>query len=94
MQQSWNVAAGASAKGSLDCVTAWYTDFRKDLPKIDVPTLVIHGDADRIVPIAASGELTAKAVKGARKVVIQGGPHGLTWTHADQVNKELLAFLR
>lgn len=94
VQQSWNVAAGASAKGSLDCVTAWYTDFRKDLPKIDVPTLVIHGDADRIVPIAASGELTAKAVKGARKVVIQGGPHGLTWTHADQVNKELLAFLR
>jgi non-heme chloroperoxidase len=94
VQQSWNVAAGASAKGSLDSVTAWYTDFRKDLPKIDVPTLVIHGDADRIVPIAASGELTAKAVKGARKVVIQGGPHGLTWTHADQVNKELLAFLK
>jgi len=94
VQQSWNVAAGASAKGSLDCVTAWYTDFRKDLPKIDVPTLVIHGDADRIVPIAASGELTAKAVKGARKVVIQGGPHGLTWTHDDQVNKELLDFLK
>jgi non-heme chloroperoxidase len=94
VQQSWNVAAGASAKGSLDCVTAWYTDFRKDLPKIDVPTLVIHGDADRIVPLAASGELTAKAVKGARKVVIQGGPHGLTWTHADQVNKELLDFLK
>ena len=94
VQQSWNVAAGASAKGSLDCVTAWYTDFRKDLPKIDVPTLVIHGDADRIVPIAASGELTAKAVKDARKVVIQGGPHGLTWTHADQVNKELLDFLK
>ena len=94
VRQSWNVAVGASAKGSLDCVTAWYTDFRKDLPKIDVPTLVIHGDADRIVPVAASGELTAKAVKGARKVVIQGGPHGLTWTHADQVNKELLAFLQ
>ena len=94
VQQGWNVAAGASAKGSLDCVTAWYTDFRKDLPKVDVPTLVIHGDADRIVPITASGELTAKAVRGARKVVIQGGPHGLTWTHADQVNKELLAFLK
>ena len=59
-----------------------------------MPTLVIHGDADRIVPIAASGELTAKAVKGAPKVVIQGGPHGLTWTHADQVNKELLDFLK
>lgn len=94
VQQSWNVAAGASPKGSLDCVTAWYTDFRKDLPKIDVPTLVIHGDADRILPIAATGELTAKAVKGARKVVIEGGPHGLTWTHADQVNQALLEFLK
>jgi non-heme chloroperoxidase len=94
VQQSWNVAAGASPKGSLDCVTAWYTDFRKDLPKIDVPTLVIHGDADRILPIAATGEPTAKAVKGARKVVIEGGPHGLTWTHADQVNQALLEFLK
>lgn len=94
VQQSWNVAAGASPKGSLDCVTAWYTDFRMDLPKIDVPTLVIHGDADRILPIAATGELTAKAVKGARKVVIEGGPHGLTWTHADQVNQALLEFLK
>ena len=94
VQQSWNVAVGASAKGSLDCVTAWYTDFRKDIPKIDVPTLIVHGDADRIVPITASAEPLAKSVKGARKVVIQGGPHGITWTHADQVNKELLAFLK
>ena len=94
VQQSWNVAAGASAKGSLDCVTAWYTDFRKDLPKIDVPTLIVHGDADRILPITATAEPLAKVVKGARKVVIQGGPHGITWTHADQVNKELLAFLK
>jgi non-heme chloroperoxidase len=94
VQQSWNVAAGASAKGSLDCVTAWYTDFRKDIPKIDVPTLVVHGDADRILPITATAEPLAKAVKDARKVVIQGGPHGIIWTHADQVNKELLAFLK
>jgi non-heme chloroperoxidase len=94
VQQSWNVAAGASAKGSLDCVTAWYTDFRKDIPKIDVPTLIVHGDADRILPITATAEPLAKAVNGARKVVIQGGPHGITWTHADQVNKELLAFLK
>jgi non-heme chloroperoxidase len=94
VQQSWNVAAGASAKGSLDCVTAWYTDFRKDVPKIDVPTLIVHGDADRIVPITASAEPLAKAVKGARKVVIQGGPHGITSTHAAEVNKELLAFLQ
>lgn len=94
VQQSWNVAVGASAKGSLDCVTAWYTDFRKDIPKIDVPTLIMHGDADRIVPITASAEPLAKAIRGTRKVVIQGGPHGITWTHADQVNKELLAFLK
>jgi non-heme chloroperoxidase len=94
LQLSWNVAVGASAKGSLDCVTAWYTDFRKDIPKIDVPTLIVHGDADRIVPITASAEPLAKSVKGARKVVIQGGPHGITWTHADQVSKELLAFLK
>jgi non-heme chloroperoxidase len=90
---SWNVAAGASAKGTLDCVSAWGTDFRKDLARIDVPTLVIHGDADRIVPIAVSGARTREAVKGARLVAVEGGPHGLTWTHAEQVNRELLDFL-
>ncbi len=58
-----------------------------------MPTLVIHGDADRIVPLAASGKGTAEAVKGSRLAVIEGGPHGLTWTHAEKVNRELLAFL-
>jgi non-heme chloroperoxidase len=94
LRYSWTVAAGASGKGSLDCVTAWYTDFRKDLPKIDVPTLIIHGDADRIVPIGVSADPLAKAVKGARKVVIEGGPHGLIWTHAEQVNAALLELLK
>ena len=94
LQANWNVAAGASAKGTLDCVQAWLTDFRKDLPKIDVPTLVIHGDADKILPIAATGTPAAKAIKGAKLAVIKGGPHGLTWTHADEVNRELLAFLK
>jgi pimeloyl-ACP methyl ester carboxylesterase len=93
VQGSWNVAAGASATASLACVPTWYTDFRKDLPRIEVPTLVIHGDADRIVPINASGRQTAKLVKGAHLVVIEGGPHGLLWTHADQVNRELVDFL-
>jgi non-heme chloroperoxidase len=94
VQYSWNVAAGASAKGTLDCVSAWYTDFRKDLPRIDVPTLVIHGDADRILPIAATGSRTQEAVKGSRLVVVEGGPHGVTWmTHADKVNPELVDFL-
>ena len=93
VQASWNVGVGASPKGTLDCVPAWGTDFRNDLPRINVPTLVIHGDADRILPIAASGARTQKAVKGARLVVVEGGPHGLTWTHAETVNRELLNFL-
>jgi non-heme chloroperoxidase len=93
LQGSWNVAAGASATASLACVRTWYTDFRKDLPRIEVPTLVIHGDADRILPIAISGIRTAKQIKGARLAVIEGGPHGLLWTHADQVNRELVNFL-
>jgi len=93
VQASWNVGVGASPKGTLDCVPAWGTDFRNDLPRINVPTLVIHGDADRILPIAASGGRTQKAVKGARLVVVEGGPHGLTWTHAETVNRELLNFL-
>jgi non-heme chloroperoxidase len=94
VQASWNVAAGASATASLACVATWYTDFRKDLPRIDVPTLVMHGDADRILPITASGARTGKLVKGARMVVVEGGPHCITWTHADKVNPELLDFLK
>jgi pimeloyl-ACP methyl ester carboxylesterase len=94
VHMSWNIAVAASAKASLDCVSTWGTDFRKDLTKIDVPTLVIHGDSDRILPIAATGNRTHKAVKGARLVVVKGGPHGLTWTHADKVNPELVNFLK
>jgi non-heme chloroperoxidase len=94
VQLSWNVAAGASPKGTLDCVSAWYTDFRKDLPRIDVPTLVIHGDSDRILPIAATGTRTHEAIKGSRLVIVEGGPHGVLWTHADKVNAELVAFLK
>lgn len=90
---SWNIAAGASPKGTLDCVSAWLTDFRNDLQRIDVPTLVIHGDADRILPIAATGKRTHELVKGSRLVAVQGGPHGLTWTHAEEVNRALLDFL-
>ena len=69
------------------------TDFRKDLERIDIPTLVIHGDADRIVPIEASGKRTHELVRASRLLVIEGGPHGLNWTHAEQVNRELLDFL-
>jgi len=93
IQNSWNVAVGASAKATFDCVASWGTDFRKDLWAIDIPILVIHGDADRIVPIANAGARMKQAVKNARLVTIEGGPHGITWTHAGQVNRELLAFL-
>ena len=90
---SWIVAAGASATASLACVPAWYEDFRKDLTRVDIPALVIQGDADRIVPIGASGLRTARLIKGARMVVIKDGPHCITWTHAEEVNQELVNFL-
>jgi non-heme chloroperoxidase len=93
VQASWNIAAGASATASLACVAAWHEDFRKDLAQIDIPTLVMHGDADRILPIAASGRRTGQLIKGARMVVVKDGPHCITWTHADEVNRELLEFL-
>lgn len=93
VQASWNVAASASPTASLACVPTWHEDFRKDLARIDVPTLVIHGEADRIVPIAAAGQRTAKLVKGARLSVIKDGPHNIAWTHADEVNVELVSFL-
>ncbi len=93
VQLSWNIAVGASPKGTLECVSAWLTDFRNDLKRIDIPTLVIHGDADRILPISATGKRTPEFVKGSKLVVVEGGPHGMTWTHAEKINHELLGFL-
>ncbi len=94
VQFSWNIAAGASPKGTLDCVSAWLTDFRSALSRVDVPTLIIHGDADRILPITATAIPLSKRIKGARLVVVEGGPHGIAWTHADRVNRELVDFVR
>ena len=93
VQASWSVAASASAVASYACVPTWHEDFRKDVAKIDVPTLVIQGDSDRIVPFASSGQRTAKLVKGAGLVVIKDGPHNIAWTHAEEVNAALLKFL-
>jgi non-heme chloroperoxidase len=93
VQASWNVAASSSTIASVACAPAILEDFRQDLARIDIPTLVIHGDADRTVPIAASGLRTAKLIKGARLVIVPDGPHGITWTHAEQVNPELVNFL-
>jgi non-heme chloroperoxidase len=94
IQACWNVAAMASPTASYACVPTWHEDFRKDLSRIDVPTLVIHGDADRIVPFPAAGARTAKLVKGAQLTVIKDGPHCISWTHSDEVNSALLPFLK
>lgn len=93
VQFSWNVGTMASPKGTLDCISAWLTDFRKDLAHIDVPTLIVHGDGDRICPLPATGERIHEAVKESKLVVVEGGPHGLNWTHADQLNRALLDFI-
>jgi len=94
VQLCWNIAAGASPKGTLDCVTAFSsTDFRNDLKRIDVPTLIIHGDADRIVPFAVAGKRMPEFVEGSKLLAIEGAPHGLNWTHASKLNPELAHFL-
>lgn len=94
LRLSWNIAAGASPIGTLACVTSWLTDFRDDLLSIKIPTLVIHGDDDRILPFAATGSRTHEAVEGSRLVVVAGAPHGLNWTHAEEVNDGLIDFLQ
>jgi non-heme chloroperoxidase len=91
---NWNVAVQASAIGTLICVDAWIEDFREDILRNDVPTLIIHGDADRILPPDATSRRQASMIKDATLVELRDGPHGVLWTHADQVNRELVAFLK
>ncbi len=93
LEDNWNVGVGASAIGTLACVDCWIEDFRKDLKKNDVPTLILHGDADRILPPDATSRRQAKMIKNATLVELPGGPHGVLWTHADQINTELVRFL-
>lgn len=89
-----DIAAFASPKGTLDCIHAFaYTDFRADLAKFKLPTLVIHGDSDAIVPLEVSGVRTHKAVPGSQLCVVRGGPHGFNLSHAAEFNKGLLDFL-
>ena len=93
LEDNWNVAVGASPIGTLACVDAWIEDFRQDLAKNSVPTLILHGDADRILPPDATSRRQAKLLANARSVELPGGPHGVLWTHAEQVNAELVSFL-
>ena len=88
------IAEFASPKGTLDCIAAFsYTDFRGDLTKIAVPTLVIHGDSDAIVPFEVSGRRSHEAIDDSSLALIEGAPHGFNATHAEQFNRELLDFL-
>lgn len=89
----WNLAASAGPTASIAAQPTWLTDFRADIPRIDVPALIVHGTADNILPIDATGRQFAKALPGADYVEIEGAPHGLLWTHAAEVNEALLAFL-
>jgi non-heme chloroperoxidase len=92
-QNSFTLAIGASAYAAHACVGTWVTDFRDDLPKIDVPTLLIHGDADRILPYAATAARLPGLIKDLTFVTVEGGPHNIAWTHPDEVNSALLSFL-
>ncbi len=93
-QASWNIAAAASAAAAVACIPTWETDFRADLPRIDVPMLVVQGDADRVLPFPNTGRRLPGLIKEMQLVVIEGGPHAIAWTHTDQVNQALLGFLK
>ena len=93
VRNSWNVAAGSSAHASIACVPTWITDFRADVAKIDVPALILHGTGDRILPIESTGRPFHALLPSAEYVEIEGAPHGLLWTHAEEVTAALLGFL-
>jgi non-heme chloroperoxidase len=93
-QASWNIATAASATAAVACIPTWETDFRADLPKIDVPMLILQGDADRILPFPSTGQRLPGLIADVQLTVIKDGPHAITWTHANQVNQALLDFLK
>jgi peroxiredoxin len=95
LDYNFNVAAGASPKGTLDCINAFgRTDMRDDLKKVDVPTLFIHGTKDEVVPSKPTSQQGHELVKGSKLEMIDGAPHGLTFTHAAELNKVLVDFLK
>ncbi len=95
LTQTLNIALLASLKGTIDCVTAFQTtDFRGDLAKVDVPALIIHGTADQIVPFEITGQQSAKIIPNAQLITYENGPHGFAATHQDQLNNDLLAFIK
>jgi pimeloyl-ACP methyl ester carboxylesterase len=93
IQANWTVAIGASPIATVACVDAWIEDFRKDISRNDLPTMIIHGDDDRILPADATSRRQAKMIKDVKFIEIKGGSHGLPWTRAEEINAELVKFL-
>jgi peroxiredoxin len=91
---SWNIASKSGAFASVAAQPTWLTDFRADIPKIDVPALIVHGTADNILPIDVTGRRFKDALPSAEYLEIEGAPHGLLWTHGAEINDALLAFLK
>ena len=94
LQSSWNTGVMASPIGTLECVTSWGTDFRRDLESINVPVLVLHGGADRIVPYASSGKRMRGFIADCHLEMIEDAPHGMNWTHVEEINQQLISFLK
>jgi non-heme chloroperoxidase len=92
-QASFYVAVGSSPYATYACVDTWLTDFRMDLPKIDIPVLVVHGTEDRILPFEATAKRLPALIADLKLVSVEGGPHNIGWTHPEEVNKALLEFL-
>jgi non-heme chloroperoxidase len=92
-QSCWNLAVSASPTATVACIPTWETDFRRDLPKLDIPMLVIQGNDDRVLPYPKTGQRLPALIKDVQMVTIDQGPHAIAWTHADQVNAALLKFI-
>jgi non-heme chloroperoxidase len=90
---NWNLAVSASPIGTLACVETWLTDFRADVSRIDVPVLIIHGDADNVLPYPVTAVRLRQMLPGSQLVTLPGAPHGIPWTHADEVNKAIMDFI-
>ena len=93
LRNSWNVAAGSSWYASFAVVDSWLTDFRSDIEKVTVPSLIVHGTDDRILPIDSTGREFTKRLPSAEYVEIEDAPHGMLWTHGAEINEVLLRFL-
>jgi non-heme chloroperoxidase len=93
IEANWVVAIGASPIGTVACVDSWIEDFREDIARNDLPTMLIHGDDDRILPADVTSRRQVKLIKHVEYIEIKGGSHGLPWTHAEEINKELVKFL-